>query len=288
MRQLTLFTFSLVLAPLAFPAIDPGQFAAARELYTARKDAEARDAFTRIVATAPVHAPALYHLGLLALRAADTDGAIKYLEKAVALEPDHVDYLLNLADAYGDKVGTAGVFTQVRLAGKIRELLERAVRLAPANPETRAALVLFYSQAPAIVGGGTDKAHAQADALSALDPLRGRLAKAGIYGREKKHDEAFGLFEAVLRENPGDYPALYSVGRLAAVSGERLDRGLECLQRCLTLTPPAHQPTHAATHWRIGLILEKQGDKAGARAAYGAALNLEPKSKEAGAALKKL
>lgn len=288
MRQLPLLSLLLCLAPFGFAAADPGQFAAARELYAARKDAEARAAFIRLVATAPTHAPALYHLGLLALRAADTDGAIKYLEKAVALEPDQVDYLLNLADAYGGKVGSAGVFTQVRLAGKIRELLERAVRLAPANPETRAALVLFYSQAPALVGGGTDKAHAQADALSALDPLRGRLAKAGIYGREKKYDEAFALFEAVLRENPGAYPALYSVGRLAAVSGERLDRGLECLQRCLTLPSPANQPTHAVAHWRIGNILEKKGDKAGARAAYEAALDLEPKFKEAGASLKKL
>lgn len=288
MRRLSLLSCFLILAPFGFAAADPGQFAAARELYVAHKDAEARAAFTRLVAAAPTHAPALYHLGLLALRAADTDGAIKFLERAVALEPGQVDYLLNLADAYGDKVGSAGVFTQVRLAGKIRELLERAVRLAPANPETRAALVLFYSQAPALVGGGTDKAHAQADALGALDPLRGRLAKAGIYGREKKYDEAFALFEAALREDPDNYPALYSVGRIAAVSGERLDRGLECLNRCLTLTPPANQPAHAAVHWRIGYILEQKRDRAGARGAYEASLKSDPKFPQAIDSLKKL
>jgi len=60
------------------------------------------------------------------------------------------------------------------------------------------------------------------------------------------------------------------------------------LRHCLELTPAPGEPGRAPTHWRIGNILEKQGDKAGARAAYEAALQADPKFPPAIEALKKL
>ena len=94
----------------------------------------------------------------------------------------------------------------------------------------------------------------------------------------------------MLKESPDDYAALYQIGRIAALSGQQLDRGLASLRRCLTLTPPAtpNTPGHAAAHWRIGNLLEKKGDQPGARAAYEAALKLDPTFLGAIDALKKL
>ena len=132
------------------------------------------------------------------------------------------------------------------------------------------------------------KAHAQAQEIKQLDAGRGRQAIAGLYLAEKKYPEAFAEFDAVLKEKPDDYAALYQVGRLAAVSGQQLDRGLATLRQCLSATPPENQPGHAAVHWRLGNILEKQNDKAAARAAYEAALKVDPKFPQAIEALKKL
>jgi Tfp pilus assembly protein PilF len=133
-----------------------------------------------------------------------------------------------------------------------------------------------------------EKARAQAEEIKKLDASRGRAAIAGLYAAEKKNDLAFAEFEDALKDNPDDYSALYQFGRLAAITGERMDRGLEALRKCLTLTPPEGQHGQAAAHWRIGLILEKKGDQAGARAAYEAALRSDPKFSQAAESLKKL
>ena len=100
--------------------------------------------------------------------------------------------------------------------------------------------------------------------------------------------EAFALYEDALKENPDDYNSLYAIGRGAALSGQRLERGMEALARCLALTPPPNSPGHAAAHWRMGNIWEKKGDKAAARSAYEAALKLDAAFKNAIDALKAL
>jgi tetratricopeptide (TPR) repeat protein len=146
----------------------------------------------------------------------------------------------------------------------------------------------FYQQAPVIVCCVLDKAHLQADEIKKLNPTRGHQAAAGLYLTEKKYPEAFAEFDEVLKDRPDDYSTLYQIGRLAAVSGEQLDRGLAALQRCLAQTPGENQPGYAAVHWRIGNILEKKDDKPGARAAYEAALKIDPKFSQAAESLKKL
>ena len=75
---------------------------------------------------------------------------------------------------------------------------------------------------------------------------------------------------------------------MAANTGQFLDRGLAALRHCLELTPGKNDPTHAAAQWRIGNLLEKKNDPAGARAAYEASLKLDPKFPQSIEALKKL
>src|SRR5258708_10069878 len=127
-------------------------------------------------------------------------------------------------------------------------------------------------QAPGFAGGSVEKALEQAREVKKVDVNRGRIAVATVYATDKKFDLAFAEFEEALKANPADYAALYQTGKLAAIYSERLDRGLADLRQCLAMTPPEGQPSLAAVHWRIGNILEKQGDKAGARSAYEASL----------------
>jgi len=62
--------------------------------------------------------------------------------------------------------------TAARLAGKVREEFERAVRLSPNDVDARLDLAEFYAEAPTIVGGGEQKARAQAQSIAALNPAR--------------------------------------------------------------------------------------------------------------------
>lgn len=274
--------------PPGLAATDPAAFSAAVELYQQHKPLEAQHAFEQLALADPDNARIQFYLGRLALQRDDHAKAVVYLEKAVALAPDDSRYHLRLGDAYGRSAQKAGLFSKLGLAGKCRDEYEKAVALDPKNIDARFSLLGFYQQAPAIVGGGLDKAHEQAEEIRKLDASRGRIATAGLYLAEKKFALAFAEFETVLKANPDDYAALFQTGRLAAICGEQLDRGLAALRRCLTQTPPEDQPSHAAAHWRIGNILEKKGDKSDARAAYEAALKIDPKFPQAIESLRKL
>lgn len=288
MNRLRTFGVFLCLLPAAFAATDPATFSAAVELYQQRKPLEAQQAFETLAQNEPENAGIQFYLGRLALQRDDHQKAVAHLERAVALSPGESRYHQRLGDAYGRSAQKAGLFSKMGLAGKCRAAYEKAVALDPKSLDARFALLGFYQQAPAIAGGGLDKAHAQAEEIKKLDANRGRIAVAGLYVAEKKYDLAFAEFESALKQNPDDYAALFQTGRLAAISGEKLDHGLAALRQCLAQTPPEGQPSHAAAHWRIGNILEKKGDNPGARAAYEAAVKIEPQFAPAIDSLKKL
>lgn len=281
-------TLASLLAVLPGFALDPSAYHAAVELYTQRKPQEAQKAFEALAAASPNDANIQFYLGRLALQRGDQEKAVGYLEKAVALAPLDSRMQLRLGDAYGLTAQKAGLFSKMSWAGKCRTAYEKAVALDPNNIDARWSLMEYCRQAPGIAGGGNDKALAQAIEIKKLNLDRGRIAVASVYVSDKKYDLAFREFEEALKADPSNYAALFQTGRLAAISGEQLDRGLAGLRQCLAQHPPEGQPGHAAAHWRIGNILEKKDDKPGARAAYEAALKADPNFPPAIESLKKL
>lgn len=261
---------------------------AALALFKAKKYPEARAAFEQIAAASPDNAAAHFHLGVLALRRGDNDEAVAQLERATQLAPTNSEYFANLADAYGSTAQAAGFFSKLGWAKKCRVALVQAVALDPANLDARNGLVTFYRQAPGIAGGGMDKAYAEAAEIKKLDPRMGATVLAQLYVADKRYDEAFALFDEVLKTAPDNYLALYSVGRTAAQTGQRVAFGEKCLRRCLDLTPAASEPSHAPVNWRLGNLAERRGDLAAARRFYEAALQFDATFKQAAESLAKL
>ena len=105
---------------------------------------------------------------------ADWDAAIPVCEKSIELAPDNGLYHLWLGRAYGEKADRAGFLSAVGLAKKVRTEFERAIELAPDSWEARTDLAEFYVEAPGIVGGGKDKARAQADQIAPHSTRRWR------------------------------------------------------------------------------------------------------------------
>lgn len=265
-------------------------FAAARAHFEARRPAEAQQAFEQLAAADPNNPDVHYYLGQLANRRNDPGTALRHFEAAVAAAPRAGRHQHGLGDALGRQAQQAPVFSKFGLAKKCLAAYQRAVELEPDNVDFRLSLFEYYRQAPGIAGGGVDKAAAQAGAIKRLDPLRGRIAFATLYAGEKQYDRAFAEFDELLRVTPDDFTALYQIGRLAAVTGQQIDRGIAALRRCLELPAPAtpQTPGHASAHWRLGLLLEKKSDRAGARTAYEAALRVDPQFNPAATALQKL
>lgn len=276
------------LAALSAHAIDDKAYKSAVALYGQGKPMEAQKAFEALASSDPENASIQFYLGRLALQRNDYAKAVPYLEKAASLSPHDSRIHLKLGDAYGLSAQKAGLFSKLGWAEKCRKEYEKAIELDPTDVDARWSLMVFFQQAPAIAGGDTDKALAQAREIKKIDPARGRLALSVAYVAEKRFDLAFGEFEEVLETEPDNYEALFQFGRIAAISGERSDQGLAALKNCLNQSPPPRQPPLPAVHWRMGNIHEKQGDTTGARTEYEAALKLDPQFSPAIESLKRL
>lgn len=262
---------------------------------------------------------AVYWLGQAQLAAGDYDAAIETLERAIGLDGRNARFQVAYGSALIEKTDHVGRIHQLFLARKARSAFERAVELDPKDIGARWALLRYESEAPGIAGGSTSAAFEQARALEALDPAQGRQALAMLHARagdwesaekvyrealaadpadtdsaiglgivlqqRKKWDEAFATFEAVLAREPAQAAALYQVGRTGALSGLRLDRAAEALRAYLAADPGPGDPPPAAARWRLGMVLEKAGDREGARREYEASLALQPDFEEARKAL---
>jgi tetratricopeptide (TPR) repeat protein len=266
-----------------------------------------------------------YKTGRAAMDSAKADDAVKAFEQAVKLDDKNAVYHLWLGNALGTVAQKASVFRQPFLAKRIKSEFERTVQLDGTNIDGHDGLMQFYLQAPGIAGGSVGKAREQAEAIAAINPLRGHFARATIANHEKdaagveceyraaasespdslnavanlvnllansnRADEAFATIDKFLARKPGDLVALMVVGRTAAITGKQLDRGEQALRTVLAApgvgTDPA-LPLPANAHFRLGDIAMKRGAKDQARKEYERALDLNPKLEAAKRALKAL
>ena len=245
-----------------------------------------------------------------ALEKGDLDAATAAADTAVKASPRDAETLVWAGRAYGQMAMSASIFTKFSWAKKCREAWERAVEIAPADPEARFELMRYYLMAPGIAGGGLEKAQAQALKIAELDATRGYIARGVIADHERKPKEAeaayrkametdpFGVqgpialasffagqkrwaearavFERRVAADPNDAFAIYQLGRLSLLSGEEMEKGVALFDHFLSLDAPKDGPTHADARWRKGLLLEKLGRTPAAIAEYRQALKENP------------
>jgi tetratricopeptide (TPR) repeat protein len=235
------------------------------------------------------------------------DTAIAECEKAVSLQPDNGEYHLWLGRSYGEKADASNFLSAAGLAKKVRTQFERAVQLDPDNVGARTDLAEFYLEAPGIVGGGQDKARAQADMVAKLNPakahwIQGRLAEKNkdLTAAEKEYRAAIDASEGganawlnlalFYRKNdrldemhdalkkavaaPMDQPEVLVDAASTLLRANRdLPFATQLVRRYLASSTVEQAPQFKA-HYLLGTILEKQGDKQGAAKEYQAALTM--------------
>lgn len=177
---------SLLLTAAAHAALAPAQTEAVRGLLRDHKLSEAVAAANSLVAASPAEPEAYLLLGSVCIAKGDADAAVAAYEKATELVPKNGDYQRQLGDAYGLAVQTAGMFSKMSLGKKCLAAYEKAVELDPTNLTARSSLASMYQMAPGMMGGGIDKAYAQAAEIKKLDANRGRVAYAILFIGEKK------------------------------------------------------------------------------------------------------
>lgn len=249
----------------------------ARALIVARRVPEAKEPLEELLRREPDNLEAILLLARVYDLMGRRDAGIELLDPAAEAHPNDarvIGFLGGQCLLRADELGAG--FRALRLARRGRDLLERAVILAPANIAYREGLVDFYRQAPGLAGGSKEKARAHAAAITKLDPVRGAAWEASILVEEGDHSGALAACDAALAARPDDYLALITLGRTVSACGLRLDDGEKALRRCLEMTPSPSEPSHAAVWYHLGVIAEKRGDTKAARAAYEESSRLEP------------
>lgn len=260
--------------------------------------------------------------GNAALERNDPEKAADLFEKAIALEPNNAKYHFLLGTAYSQMAERASAFGMASLAKKSKAAFERSVELDPNNVEARLVLVQYYVFMPGFLGGGDDKALAQAAEIKKRDALAGHRAYARVYTHQKKKDLALKELVEAVREQPNSAPAHYylghfyqteqnwpaaqheydfalnldanymplyfRIGQLAVKSGKDLPRGEESLRKYLGFKPGFSDPSLAAAWYWLGQLQEKTGKKAEAKASYTNGLKLSPGDKDIASALKRM
>lgn len=268
-------------------AATSADFETAKAHFHARRFAEARAGFEKIVAAEPKNAAAHHLLGrTIASRNnnASMEEALKWLGKAVELEPANVIYLGIFG---GTSLQYARRSNSLGAATRGRDAMEKAVALDPGYLEAREGLIQFYQRAPWPLGSNA-KAAAHLEEVRKRDPDRATLLSVTMKAAAKDYAGAFKLCEEVLVKQPANYVALYQYGRTASLSGQNLERGLERLRQCLEHEPPnAAAPTHSQVWHRIGVIQQALKRNDDAKRAFETALKLDPSNRQSADALGK-
>jgi len=236
------------------------------------------------------------------------DQGIAACQKAVALDPGNSRYHLWLGRIYGEKAEAASFLSAAALAKKVRSEFELAVQLNPSNIDARTDLAEFYLEAPGIVGGGKDKAQAQAQSLAILDPAKAHWVNARLAEKKKDFTSAGNEYRAAIGASHGSAnswlnmasfyrrmgrlddmelaiqrataaqvdPAgtLMDAAELLIRTKRNVPESVRLLRQYLSSRSTVEQAPAFKAHYLLGTVLEQQGNKQGAAQEYRAALAL--------------
>jgi tetratricopeptide (TPR) repeat protein len=232
-------------------------------------------------------------------------------QQAVNLDGDNSNYHMWLGRALGEWADRATFLSAYSLGKRVRAEFETAVRLNPRNPAALSDLGSFYRDAPALMGGGLDKAEGIADQLDKVDAgrahqLRGEIAEkrndyagaerefkesvtasahpafqwtvlASFYYRRQEWpqlDAAIHGCVTAAAHDPTAGVALYDGAGVLIKSKRDPQLAARMLEDYLAGNSKTDEAPAFIAHWRLGRLLQQLGDSAGAQREQAAAFAL--------------
>ncbi|MGC2695167.1 MAG: hypothetical protein WA738_05190 [Candidatus Angelobacter sp.] len=232
------------------------------------------------------------------------DNSVRMAEKSIALDPDNSFYHLWLGRAMGRKAEAANPFTAFGLARRVKVEFERAVALDSNNLAARSDLSEFYLEAPGFLGGDKNKARQEAEIVAKHDPALASYINARVeekqgtgraeaeykkavaassapshywmelayfYRRTGRLNEMEAAISQALATAHEGEATEFDAAKLLVHAGRNFLGAAQMLRHYASQVPAEEGPAFQ-TNYMLGILLEKEGRKKEASAAFQAAL----------------
>lgn len=192
------------------------------------------------------------NLFLAYLRGKQTEEALKVLEEAARQQDPDVEFLLGLADLYGN-LSLQVPAEREKCKAKALAALNRAEKLNPSSPQLRLKLADGF----AALGDSQKAAQAYLELLKKVRDvplLRERVhAKlADIYLRGSDHERAKEQLQAVVRDDPTNPQAYYWLGSIA-LDEKKMAEAVDYFRKAILLSPETQQAYYDLAFALLGL-----------------------------------
>jgi tetratricopeptide (TPR) repeat protein len=235
------------------------------------------------------------------------DSAAKACGVAVQMDGQSSDFHMWLGRSLGEQAGRATFVTAFMLGRRVLSEFQQAVQLDPRNAGALSDLGQFYRDAPAIIGGGLDKADAIAAQLEKVNPAKAYELRGNIAVTRKDYGTAERDYRQAIAVSPhpaeqwtrlasfyrdrkrwSDMDTAIRAGYAAAGHDKESGVGLydgagilfetnrdpalavKMLEDYLANCPKSEEAPAFVAHVRLGLLMQRLGDAAGARQQFAA------------------
>jgi tetratricopeptide (TPR) repeat protein len=251
--------------------------------------AKAAAIFDKAVAANPKSAEAHYLLGRAYAAEAQRANVLKQgslakkvqgsFERAVALDPNHLDARQALVDYYSLAPGFMGGSNEKALAQAAE------IRKRDALQGHRAYSRLYVRDKKLDLAR---KELVEAVREQPKNPRAHQSLGMFLLNTDKNYAGALHEFEMALQLDPAFMPAYLRIGQHAALSGTGFPRGEASIKKYLVYKPADDEPNIATAWYWLGMLYEKQGRKADAKQSFTNALKIFPDDKNVREALKRV
>ena len=141
---------------------------------------EAKKVFEKELKSTNYYYQVIEYLGDISCGLQDWDTGIKYFEILKDKFPNNANYHYKYGGALGMKAKSVNKFAALRMIDDVEASFLKATELDKKHIESRWALVIFYVEIPAIIGGSEKKSQRFANELMTISKVDGYLAKGYI------------------------------------------------------------------------------------------------------------
>ncbi len=270
LEPLRFFSLFLFLIALAIPAHSQNGIQPGVDLFEDGQIQEAKSFFENYLKSNKRDSEANFYLGRVLFDMEEFGDATKSFEQAVKYQKGNSKYHMWLGHSFGRRAQNAPKLKLPGLARNSKKNYEKAIEYDPSNVEARESAMEYYLQAPKFVGGGRDKAEAQAKAIFETDKEAGYIAWGRVYSYYDEGDKVIQNYNEAIESYPELMRPYYSLFNFH-FNNQEYGKAIDVAKKQLSVND-----TTAAIYNNLGNAFQRDGQYEESYESYQKTLEIDP------------